>query len=384
LPKQLEELRQRASAPAGQALALPFAAYRSAEIYQLERQQVFRRDWIAICAAADLAKPGDYVALRIAGEPVAVVRGADHKLRALSNVCRHRGSILLEEGRGNTQRIVCPYHAWTYDDDGRLMGVPYAGSTEIDRESHGLARFALEIWAGVVFVNLDRQAESLATVLQGVDRYVRNYQLDRYAVPATDWRQPELWHANWKLIFENAVESYHLFKVHPKTFEPYVPTRGFFYLDGAAPWTVTGGRITSKSKAPPGEPATMGEFERNNYILVTIPPSFIGMVTRGSWSWLTVLPRDEVSSVVSQGSLVPVRPGRVSQRASDAFNAAFMKEDRAICERAQRGMYAELTAGGNLVEMERIVGDFHQYLAWRLFGTEPEARHRSPEVSIFG
>ena len=117
-----------------QADALPFNAYISPELYEAEQRHIFYTDWVFVCAAQQLQQPGDYCALRLAGEPIAVLRGQDGQLRALSNVCRHRGTPLLDNGFGNiSNRIVCPYHAWTYNDQGVLIGLPHSGDIEVNR-----------------------------------------------------------------------------------------------------------------------------------------------------------------------------------------------------------------------------------------------------------
>ena len=127
------ELLATAMAPVGEASALPFAAYRDEALFALETERLFRGDWVAVCAEAALAGPGDCLAVDVGGEPVALVRGADGQLRALSNVCRHRGTLMLEPGADRLEdgRIVCPYHAWSYSDAGAFRGAPYARGADI-------------------------------------------------------------------------------------------------------------------------------------------------------------------------------------------------------------------------------------------------------------
>jgi phenylpropionate dioxygenase-like ring-hydroxylating dioxygenase large terminal subunit len=362
----LEALRSHVNSPALAARALPFAAYRSPAIFAAERQRLLHRDWIAVCSAQELADAGDYVAFRLAGEPVLVLRGRDGELRALSNVCRHRGTPLFPDGRGRAERIVCPYHAWSYDDHGTLLGVPYAGGVEVDRERHTLPRFGLELWAGVVFVNLDRDAPQLAPQLGGMEPFLRNYQLDRYRF-AGPWRQPELWNANWKLVLENGMESYHLFKVHPGTFEPSLPTAGVRYLAGGPRWSLTTGTMAFDPGPRSAVPAQAGNFERNHYVLVSIPPSFVGLLTLSSWAFIAVWPSDNEHTAIVQSVRTAARPSWFDKITYSAITNAFMQEDRTICERIQSGMQAEHSSGGQLVPIERVVGDFHRYLAARLF-----------------
>jgi len=365
----LEALRSHVKGPDLAVRALPFTAYRSPAIYAAERQRIFHSDWIAVCAAQELAGAGEYVAFRVAGEPVVVLRGRDGELRAFANVCRHRGTPLFVDGRGRADRIVCPYHAWSYDDHGSLIGIPHAGDVEIDRERHGLVRFGLELWAGVVFVNLDRDAPPLAPQLGGMASFLRNHELDRYRF-AGPWRQPELWNANWKLVLENGMESYHLFKVHPGTFEPNLPTRGVRYLGGGPRWSITTGTMAMDVGPRAAMPARAGDFERNNYILVSIPPSFVGLLTLNNWAFIAVWPCDNEHTAIVQSVLTVARPSWFDKIAYSAFTNAFMQEDRTICERIHSGMQAEHSSGGQLVPIERVIGDFHKYLALRLFESD--------------
>lgn len=373
----LEELRRATAAPTSAGLALPFAAYRDPEIHALEMERLFRGDWVAVCAAAELAAAGSYVALEIGGEPVAVIRGQDKTLRALSNVCRHRGTLLLDSGRGEIGQIVCPYHAWAYADDGAFKGAPHTGCIEIDPKRHALPQFALEIWAGVVFVNVDGRAEPLHRRLAGIESHLAAYGIERYDTPVSS-DAPETWQANWKIAFENGIESYHLFKVHKKTLEAVSPTRGAYYLEGSAEWTATGGTTEAYGQAYPGEPATLDADQRRRYVLVSLPPSFVGVLTRDSWGWIAIHPDAPAQSRVTLGALAPKVVADYSRGdgRADEFTRAFLEEDRLICERGQRGMAARHSEGGQLVELERVVADFHQYLGARLFGQTPDAGYR--------
>ena len=375
----MNELQAATSAPAGAGRALPFSAYRDPALHALEMERVFRGDWVAVCSSASLAEPGAYCALSIGGEPVAVVRGRDGALRAVSNVCRHRGTQLLDEGHGTVRHVVCPYHAWAYALDGTLRGAPLTGNVEIDPSRHSLPRFALEVWAGVVFVNVDGSAAPLRERMAGAERYLAPYALDRYDV-SSGATEPQRWASNWKLAFENGIESYHVFEVHRETLEPLGPTRGAFYLEGSAAWSITGGALVGGRGPLPGEPDSLGAAERGRHLLVAIPPSFVAGLTSDSWGWISIRPDGPETCLVAAEGLYPAALAEYGSvdGADDELAAAFLEEDRVICERGQRGIQARHTSGGRLVELERIVGDFHQYLGARLFGREPDPAHREP------
>ena len=185
-----------------------------------------------------------------------------------------------------------------------------------------------------------------------------------------DIETTDIWACNWKVAILNAMESYHLFKVHPTTLEPVSPTKGAYYIKGSARATATGG-------------ATRGY---DDYLLVSLPPGFVGVLTRGSFVWQAVHPIDTHRCTVRTGGAFASSPrtGRLG-RFRDWINKAtgiaaayalpdFLHEDKAICERVQRGIGGDF-APGRLVPMERVVADFGRYLNWRLNGVEPPAVH---------
>lgn len=369
-----------AMTPVGEAHSLPFAVYQDEEYFALEMERIYRGDWVAVCAEASLSAPGDYLATDIGGEPVALVRGTDGQMRALSNVCRHRGTLLLEPGADQLEggRIVCPYHAWSYSDTGTFRGAPYSQGVAIDPGLHSLPSFRMETWMGVVFVCLSDEAPPLRERLVGIAPHLAEFDMETFRV-AGALTAPEIWSANWKLIVENAMESYHLFQVHANTLEKVTPTRGAYYVEGSAAWTLTGGAIVHGGGTGLAEKLLAGLLGSNtggdHYTLVSIPPSFVGVVTQDSWDWLIAHPLAPTSTRVFQGSLTKSRPDPFTQAVSGGFATAFLEEDRAICERAQRGMAARRSAGGQLVPIERVVVDFHHYLGWQVLGEEPPPRH---------
>lgn len=375
--KILDDLKTTASAQAGEAHALPFWAYTNEEVYELERSKIFHNEWVFVCAENEVSTKGDYFALDIAGEPVVIVRGRDEELRALSNVCRHRGTILVDSGTGNAKRFVCPYHAWTYDGEGKLVGAPHTGNITVSKDDHCLPQFSVTTWEGLVFVNLGANPDSLEDRLADIKPYLDRFKTDRFSHVFS--AEEEHWNANWKLTMENAMESYHLFKVHQKTLETVTPTQDAYYVEGSADWTITAGKMKGV-----GDtiwkwlmPTESKLFE--NYLLICIPPSFVGILTYESFDWIRVLPENSTECSVRSSGLYPTDQSADPEALK--FVEAFFAEDKFICERVQRGMHSQHGRGGQLVEMERVVVDFHQYLATRLFGTGPPARHRSPDGS---
>lgn len=383
----LDTARDIARQPVEAAHSLPFACYTCPDIHTLERERIFHRDWVFVCAERELPNTGDYIALDIAQEPIFVARAADGKLRALSNICRHRGTPLHEVGMGNTRNSICPYHAWTYDHTGKLLGMPQVDASQIDKEQHCLPTFNLEIWNGLVFVNISGTAEPLASRYADIQPYLDVFDVASFQHAYNE--PPEHWDCNWKLAMENAMESYHLFKVHKNTLETVTPTRDAFYLHGCADWTLTGGKMHNMETGIERMSGKLMNWLTNdsykkfeNYILISLPPSFVGILTYGQLGWISIHPDSSTACTVRSAGIGTSASGASSDEQD--FTAAFFAEDKAICERVQRGMAAQHSTGGKLVDIERVVVDFHNWWGNRLFDTPTHPPHSSPEhVQVF-
>ena len=152
------DLLRAASRPFEDARAMPPGVYTSDAFLRRELETVFGREWICVGRTASLKSPGDYMAYDLAGQPIVVLRDREGGLRAMSNVCLHRMSTLLE-GSGNTRSIVCPYHAWTYNLDGTLRAAPFMKETTgFDREDYALPQIRCEEWLGWIYVTLESRA----------------------------------------------------------------------------------------------------------------------------------------------------------------------------------------------------------------------------------
>ena len=164
--KLLSQYQELAAASLHEATALPFEVYHNDAVSKLEAEMIFSKEWVFACAEQAIEKPGDYFSFTLAGEAIAIVRGQDGELRAMSNNCRHRGTLLLDEGFGHVgKRITCPYHAWTYDDKGELKAVPYPGKVNVDKEKHCLPQFQLEVWSGLLLSTLTQKPHRYHSVL---------------------------------------------------------------------------------------------------------------------------------------------------------------------------------------------------------------------------
>jgi Rieske 2Fe-2S family protein len=200
----------------GVQAGLPASWYRDPAQHERELEVFWYRKWIAVAREEVLPAPGDWILVRVGTQSVIVVRDEAGALRAFHNTCRHRGSVLCtgESGRFPRGRIVCPYHAWTYDLRGRLVATPRRMETADFRlADYPLFEVKADVWGGFVFVNLDRSAGPLAAAIgDRAERY------ERYAFAGLRIGKRIVLDvkANWKLLAENFSECFHCPPVHPQ------------------------------------------------------------------------------------------------------------------------------------------------------------------------
>ncbi|MGZ5552605.1 MAG: aromatic ring-hydroxylating oxygenase subunit alpha [Chthoniobacterales bacterium] len=205
--------RKTTEAFAAGATTLPQRYFVSPEIFAEEQASIFSKQWICVGHQSQLAATGDYFVREVAGESVIVLRDQKQVVHAFYNVCRHRGTRLCENPTGHFSAIQCPYHAWTYALDGRLIGAPHMDDVPgFDKSDYSLGAVPLALWEGFIFVNLTATPTPLENVfapLAGKFAHWNLPQLRSARRIAYDVR------ANWKLIFENYSECYHCPGVHP-------------------------------------------------------------------------------------------------------------------------------------------------------------------------
>ena len=153
-----------------EAFTIPPAIYSDAEIHQLERARIFATDWQCPGLAADIPKPGDYITFTVNEQPFFSIRAKDGSIHSYSNVCLHRMMTLLE-GHGCANRITCPYHGWSYDTDGKMIGAGHMGhrDPEFDKKGFRLPGLRTEIWQGWIYVTLDAKAPPVAKLLAALE-----------------------------------------------------------------------------------------------------------------------------------------------------------------------------------------------------------------------
>jgi carnitine monooxygenase subunit len=329
---------------------LPYAWYSEPEVLRREQERIFARSWQYVCPAGRVAEPGSYVAVRAGHVPVLLARDGAGELRGFVNVCRHRGSVLVDEdGRRGT--IQCPYHAWTYDLDGSLRAAPQsAREPGFSPGELGLLPVAVDSWGPLVFVNPDADAAPLDEALGDLPALVADAGVDVDAL-AFHHRSESAYAANWKVCCENYLECYHCSVAHPGFSAVVDVSPDAYVLEQTS-------ELLATQLGPLREP-TGGEVERGQFHFL--------------WPNLTVnvLPGRPNLSI---GTVLPDAPERTSRFldyffAPDAdpawidetltWDDQVGREDTALVERVQRGVRTGLVAEGRLLtESERLVAHF--------------------------
>ena len=191
----------------------PAAWYTSDAVYQLERARVFGRTWQQVCRVDQVSQPGQHIAVEVAGEPWLIVRDTQGRLRAMSNVCRHKATPVAH-GCGRSQQLVCPYHGWVYGLDGRLERAPRLGKRAgFDRAALSLPQLRVETWGPFVFVNADPEVPSLANQVGPLDAALEDSDWT-----SLQWAGRKVWDVgcNWKVFCDNYLDGgYHISHMHP-------------------------------------------------------------------------------------------------------------------------------------------------------------------------
>lgn len=198
---------------AGQTL--PARWYTDAAVFQAEKERIFHRSWQYVGHGGQLARPGDFITMRLGDVPAVIARDADGRLRAFANVCRHRGSEVVLECAGNRKTLQCHYHGWTYNLDGTLRNAPRANEqASFTKENLSLMPFAVEEWGPMIFVNPDASAEPLRNVIGDLPSMFQRAGVELTRLKM--YRQ-DVYHiaSNWKIIVENFNECYHCPIAHP-------------------------------------------------------------------------------------------------------------------------------------------------------------------------
>ncbi len=359
------------------ATLLPGRAYHDTSINEWERREILRRDWIPVGRAEEAPQAGSYFLAEIDGDPLLVVRGRDDVLRAFHNVCRHRGTAVAEEACGQVVRFQCPYHAWIYDLEGKLVRAKHTDELEgFSLESFGLAAVRCEVWQGFVFLNLDRDAAPLAEQLGDLDEHMSRF--DFWALRSAKRIDYEVG-SNWKFIAENYSECYHCPPLHPQLnkLTPY-DLGADFVSNGAwqGGWMeLSAGAETMAMQGGhrDGRPAMVGITpldERRIYYYVVWPTLFLSIHPDYLLAhWLTPGGVDR-TAVRCEWLFEPATiaaPGFDPTEAIEFWDLT-NRQDWHVCELQQRGTRSSSWVAGRYSSEEASVHAFDQMVADRYAG----------------
>lgn len=209
---------------------VPAVHYVDPERFERERARIWKRLPLVLALSCELREPGRYKATTAAGVPVLLSRGSDGRVRAFVNSCGHRGAQIVLDGSGTARRFVCPYHAWSYDERGALVGVFSAGDFgEIDRSCHGLVRLPVAERAGLVFVTLDPGSRlDVGRFLCGYDALLAEFGFAGWHLMG----QREVAGPNWKIAYDGYLDLYHLPILHRNSFGTNFPNRALYHAFG--------------------------------------------------------------------------------------------------------------------------------------------------------
>ncbi|MER7988744.1 aromatic ring-hydroxylating dioxygenase subunit alpha [Streptomyces noursei] len=375
------DARPTAAAPPAPSLirTLPGRTYTDPDVFRQEQQALFERLWFCAVRSADLGRPGAFRTVRVGRESVLITRNRTGELRAFLNVCRHRGAQLCTEESGEVRRnLQCPYHAWTYDLDGRLVAAPnLQRMPDLDRTERGLVTVPLREWLGYAWVCLADEPPSFEDTVIGaaVERLGDAAAIDRYRTEtlALGRRISYDVRANWKLIVENFMECYHCATIHPELTDVLPEfADGFaaqYYMGHGAEFAEEAQGFTVDGSAGFGRLPGIDDSQDRRYYAVTVRPQvFINLVpdhvilhrmfplaadrTLVECDWL-YLPE-----VVDAGADVA--------KSVELFHRVNV-QDFDACERTQPAMASRAYRdGGVLVPSEHHIGGFHAWLTARL------------------
>ncbi len=343
---------------------LPYSWYTDPEILRCERERIFRPAWQYVGHTGQLGQAGSgascaagpgYFAAAAAGAPVVVTRDRDGVLRGFVNVCRHRGSQLVE-GEGSRETLQCPYHAWTYGLDGSLRAAPRSEEEpDFPQDELGLVPVAVDTWGPFVFANAGPGPEPLADALGSLPAQVAELGLDVASLVHHSRWEAEV-DANWKIVTENFLECYHCQVAHP----------GFSELIDVSPEAYvlsTDGRLSTQHgplrTQTPGDELPRAQF---HFAWPNLGINIFGGRPN-----------------ISIGPIVPLAPGR-TYRFLDyffgpdvepawiddllAFDDQVGREDRALVERVQRGVASgALEHGVVMGRSEQLIAHFQSLTA---------------------
>jgi phenylpropionate dioxygenase-like ring-hydroxylating dioxygenase large terminal subunit len=356
-------------------LSLPGWVYHDPDYFRVEMARLIRPSWQIVCHANDIPNAGDWRTLEILGESVIVIRGADGLTRAFANVCRHRGSRLVDGTGGCAKRLTCPYHAWTYAADGRLVGVPqredYPG---LDPARLGLLPVELEAWHGFQFVRLESGGAGVGVMMSPYEEEVAPYRLaDLQAIGRITLRPRDV---NWKNVADNYSDGLHIDIAHPGLTRLF---GGDYHIHAGEHVDRMSGDLVERpssnlserayQKLLPGEDRRWLYYKLWPNVAIDIYPDQVDFM-----HFVPVGPSETLIREVSYALPDARREMKAARYLNWRINRRVNEEDTALIRRVQQGMGSSFYRPGPLGKSEVCLRSFAQKLR-RII---PETRLEAP------
>lgn len=363
----------------GPVYSLPPEVFVSKDFYEFELNAVWAHEWFCVGHASDIPKSGDYYTIEVGVDPLIVIRDRTGSINVLSNVCQHRGMVLLE-GRGNTRRISCPLHAWVYNINGELTSAP--GLTDEDEKVESfnikdvcLPKIRTEVWQGFVFITFDESLPPLSDRLGNLGDQLGNYRIDelRASVPlkmeAFDW--------NWKIFND---ECYHCSYLHGGSWGEMYPlslssvdemVKFNDVENGLVSYNLISQHIdaaptnTGSILQPPID--TLTDEERKQLTYVTVAPNLLIVAMPDKVKYFMWLPKGATESWYGVSWMYPE-----STLALESYEKNFqqehddlwqvMEEDLSAWKGVQKGMQSRYATRGYLTSHELVIQRLQNWL----------------------
>ena len=363
-------------------MSLPGWLYFDPEFFEAEKKTFLRSAPQVVCHESEIAKSGEWRSIEYLGESVIVIRGDDGEVRAFSNVCRHRGSRLVDGTGGCAKVLTCPYHAWSYGRDGRLVGVPHRNEyPALKTEELGLVPIALENWHAFLFVTLEPGAPSVAEMMAPYEHEVAHYLFeDLRAIGRVTLRPRPL---NWKTIADNYSDHLHIPVGHPGLTRLF----GRNYRIEAREWVDRmEGDLADKESPNPSERAYqrllprldhLPESHQRKWLYYKLFPNVAFDIYPDQVDFMQFLPVSATETVIREISYaVPDerREMRAARHLNWRINRRVNAEDTELITRVQLGMQSASYKAGPLGTSEVCLRSFARKLRTLI----PEARLSSP------
>jgi phenylpropionate dioxygenase-like ring-hydroxylating dioxygenase large terminal subunit len=366
----------RRDADALDDVSLPGWVYRDPEYFRVEMERLIRPSWQIVCHASDIPRPGDWRTLDLPGESVIVIRGGDRVVRAFANVCRHRGSRLVDGEAGCAKRLTCPYHAWTYAGDGRLVGVPQREDyPDLDPAQFGLIPVELEDWRGFLLVRLESGGPSVAAMMAPFEDEIAPHRFEALEAIGRITLRPR--DVNWKNVADNYSDGLHINVAHPGLTRLF---GGDYRIAADAHVDRMSGELAQQPSANLSErayqallPAGAGRswlyFKLWPNVAIDIYPDQVDFM-----HFVPVGPTETLIREISYALPDPSREMKAARYLNWRINRRVNAEDTALIRRVQQGMASSLYTPGPLGKSEVCLRSF----AGKLRRLIPETRLSSP------